>query len=283
MNNERPTLSIVIPAFNAEATLGEQIAALRAAMDDTMELIVVDNRSTDRTRAVAEHSAGGDERVRVIDGSTRQGEPHARNVGLAAARSDLIAFCDADDIASAEWPAAMRSALQAAEFVTGPVELDRLNPPWLAGFRGRVMFATIPVTVNDIPFAHGCNFGVRKRTAEALGGWDEDLRMGCDVIFSMRAHQAGVELGWAPTAVVHYRHRVGLRQRWRQAMTFGRALENIYEVAGQSFPLRRRVCAQGRRLGWLLKTAPKLVSRAHRARWCWTLATAIGEIRGDWD
>ena len=100
-----------LPLWNAEATLGQQLEALLASVDDDMEILVVDNRSTDDSRSVADRFAIRDRRVRVIDASARQGEPHARNVGVAAATSDRIAFCDADDVVAPTWASAMRDAL----------------------------------------------------------------------------------------------------------------------------------------------------------------------------
>lgn len=275
-----PTLSIVIPVFNAETTLAEQLLALQDTIDDDMEVLIVDNRSTDRSRELARTVADSDTRFRCVDASERQGEPHARNVGVESARATAIAFCDADDVVTASWPHAMRRALQQFSYVTGPIELDRLNPPWLAGFRGRKSFIQIPTTANGIPFAHGCSFGVRAETVRLIGGFDENVLIGCDIDFAIRAHRAGVELGWAPEAVIHYRHRTTSRQRWRQAIAFGRAAHHLHLLAGADDRLRIRVRRQARRVGWLVRSVPGTVRRDHRAQWVWTLALVIGEVRG---
>lgn len=275
-----PSLSIVIPVFNAAATLQEQLEALLVGMDDDMEIVIVDNASTDASRAIADRAAARHVSVRVIDASDRTGEAHARNVGVAAARSDSIAFCDADDVVAPGWAAAMRSALVHSEYVTGPVELDRLNPPWLAGVRGRTIFSQLPRTVGGIPFAHGCNIGVRRGLVERLQGFDEAVRIGTDIDFAIRASQTGAALRWEEAAVVHYRHRERTSDRLRQALSYGRAAQHLHEVAGEPWGLAPRARRQVRRIGWLLATLPRTFDRAHRARWIWTLALAIGEIRG---
>jgi GT2 family glycosyltransferase len=275
-----PTLSIVVPVYNAGPALIEQLDALVASIDDTMEVVIVDNRSTDGSRTIVESYADRDPRVRLVQAVDRQGEPHARNVGVANARSEFIAFCDADDVVDAGWADAMRNALATADYVTGPVELHRLNPAWLAEFRGQQMFATMPRTAGEIPFAHGCNFGVRRSAVGTVGGFDERVLIGCDVDFAIRAHRAGVALQWAPDAVVQYRHRPTTRQRWRQAYAFGRAGHHLRVLTGETDALMTRVRRQARRAGWLVVSGPKVVRRAHRASWLWTLALALGEIRG---
>lgn len=275
-----PTLSVVIPVHNAADTLGEQLVAVVQSLTPDMELVIVDNRSTDGSRSIAERFAAEHAHVRVVDADERAGEPYARNVGVAAARSELIAFCDADDVVASGWVSAVCEALRDANFCTGPVDVTRLNPPWLAGVRGTAIFERLPLTVGDIPFAHGCNMGMRREVLERLGGFDESVRIGTDIDFAVRAHQAGVELSWVPNALVHYRHRLGARERWRQAVAYGRASHHLHSLLGEPWGFWVRARHQVRRFCWMLKTLPRLGDRRHRAQWMWTLALAIGEIAG---
>src|SRR5215204_6439039 len=89
-------IAVVIPSFNAAATLPAQLAALAGQRyEGELEVLVSDNGSTDGTLDVVR---GWQDRlpVRVVDASDRRGAGHARNVGAAAASMDLIAYCDAD-------------------------------------------------------------------------------------------------------------------------------------------------------------------------------------------
>jgi glycosyltransferase involved in cell wall biosynthesis len=292
-------LSVVIPVHNAADTLQEQLDALVASIDGATEVVVVDNRSTDASRAIAEAVAAAHPQVRIVEASERAGEGYARNTGVAAARAPRVAFCDADDVVSAGWAAAMGDALRRAQFVTGPVELDRLNPPWLAGVRGRKIYAELPRTVHGIPFAHGCNIGIRREVIERLGGFSDPApanvgdrpsgapeevvragEAGVDINLAIRAHQAGVDLVWDDRLVVHYRHRPTTAGRWRQSVSYGRAAAHVHRAVAEPWGPRVRVRHQARRLRWLLGTSPLTVSRAHRARWLWTLGVVVGEIRG---
>lgn len=89
-----PKISIVIPAYNAEAFLGQTIASISAQSFDNFEIIVVDDGSTDAT---AEIASTADPRVRVVQ-QRNQGIAVARNVGISESRGEWIAFLDHDDL-----------------------------------------------------------------------------------------------------------------------------------------------------------------------------------------
>lgn len=89
-------LSVVIPAKNAERTIGRSIGSLKNQTHQPDEVIVVDNDSSDSTaQEAARH--GHNLNVRIIR-CRRPGSAAARNAGIEAARGDLIAFLDADDV-----------------------------------------------------------------------------------------------------------------------------------------------------------------------------------------
>ena len=89
-----PTVSVIIPAYNAEAFLARAIRSVEAQTFRDFELLVVDDGSTDGTADVAR----GFDSVRYVRGS-HQGEAGARNLALEEATGELVAFVDADD----EW------------------------------------------------------------------------------------------------------------------------------------------------------------------------------------
>jgi glycosyltransferase involved in cell wall biosynthesis len=95
--NKRTLTSVVIPAYNAELYIER---TLRSALCQTyrdIEVIVVDDGSTDNTRAIAETFAGTDDRVRIIS-VPNGGVAKARNLGIAEAKGEYVAFLDADDL-----------------------------------------------------------------------------------------------------------------------------------------------------------------------------------------
>lgn len=90
-----PKASIVVPAYNASATLSETLHSLCAQTFGDYEIIVLDDGSTDDTAELAANF--GDPRIRVVSQANR-GLAGARNGGIAAARGVFIGFCDADDL-----------------------------------------------------------------------------------------------------------------------------------------------------------------------------------------
>lgn len=93
----QPIISIVIPAFNAAGFIG---LALESAINQTerrLEILVIDDGSTDSTVEVVRSFQARDERIRLIELGVNRGHPRARNVALDASRGDWVAQLDADD------------------------------------------------------------------------------------------------------------------------------------------------------------------------------------------
>lgn len=104
----RPEVSVVIPTFNRAHVLKRAMDSVLNQQEADVELIVVDDGSTDETeKLVLSYS---DERVRYLYGGQNAGPARARNLGAAKAKGDYIAFQDSDD----EWlPGKLQKQLQA--------------------------------------------------------------------------------------------------------------------------------------------------------------------------
>jgi glycosyltransferase involved in cell wall biosynthesis len=90
-------VSVVIPAYNASATIDETLRSVRSQSHEQLEIIVVDDGSSDNTVLVAQQHAAQDYRIRIIR-QDNAGVAAARNRGWQSARADFIAFIDADDL-----------------------------------------------------------------------------------------------------------------------------------------------------------------------------------------
>ncbi|MGI9235413.1 MAG: glycosyltransferase family 2 protein [Woeseiaceae bacterium] len=98
MNEEsshQPAVSVVIPAYNRANFLGDAITSVINQTFADLEIIVVDDGSTDDTRAVVDNLA--DDRIRYIRHDENKGANAARNTGIRLARGRYIAFQDSDD------------------------------------------------------------------------------------------------------------------------------------------------------------------------------------------
>ncbi|MFB8146052.1 glycosyltransferase [Microbacterium sp. NPDC056003] len=221
-----PAVSVIIPAYNASATIGRQLAALsRQRVDAAWEVIVSDNGSTDRTADIAREWA---DRLplRVVDASERRGPAAARNAGADAARAPLFAFCDADDEVTDEWLAHLLRALAEAEVV---VACARVESPYSTPERPLYDL----VTTLRMPFLPELAFGSSSRLAlragafAAVGGFDESLRTGEDVDLSWRLQLAGYHLNESPDALIVHHHRDGFAATVRQFAGYQRGRRQL--------------------------------------------------------
>lgn len=104
-----PSLSIIVPARNEEAHIGRCVrAALAADWPGPLEVVVVDDRSTDRTGEILSEIAAADPRLKVVEGRDPGegwlGKPHALHIAQAEASGDWLLFVDADVTLSADGP-----------------------------------------------------------------------------------------------------------------------------------------------------------------------------------
>ncbi|MGL6506248.1 glycosyltransferase [Aeromonas hydrophila] len=110
LTNKLDTLvSIIMPAYNREDTISAAIESVLAQTYPYFELIIVDDGSTDETIHVVEEF--DDVRVRLIRGPGRSGVSEARNIGLRAAKGELVAYLDSDNTWQSEYLSAMVAAL----------------------------------------------------------------------------------------------------------------------------------------------------------------------------
>ena len=94
----RGLVSVVITAFNAERFVASTLRSIALQDYSDLEIIVVDDQSTDSTRRVVEAFARDDQRIQLLSTPRNSGQFVAKNVGINAAKGKYIAFCDSDDI-----------------------------------------------------------------------------------------------------------------------------------------------------------------------------------------
>jgi glycosyltransferase involved in cell wall biosynthesis len=278
-------LSVVIPARNAAPTIEAQLRALAdQSLDEPWEIVVVDNGSTDRTASIVREWVAQDSRFRLVACAT-VGINAARNAGVVAARSDRIAFCDADDVVATGWVRAMRDGLDAVAIVGGPTDATLLNDAFTARLRAPHGRRALPTALGFREYALGGNLGVRRETFDDVAGFDDSFTYGCDEIdFCWRAIGLGHSIGFVPSAVLHYRYRSDLqgmlRQRYRYAQ--GSAQLARRHVALGSLP-RPSAHEQRQRLVRYFRSTLALHKLDTReGRWAYGLrcAWAAGAISG---
>lgn len=98
-SNDGASVTVVIPAYNAARTIASTLESVIAQTHTNWEAVVVDDRSTDDTRAIVEGLAAQDSRIRLLALEKNHGAPAApRNRGVESAASPWVAFLDSDDL-----------------------------------------------------------------------------------------------------------------------------------------------------------------------------------------
>lgn len=211
-------------AFNAAATITEQLAALahQVGAGNDWEVIVVDNGSDDKTmQFVAASIETFPVKLRVVSATERRGAAYARNYGVAITRAPYVAFCDADDRVTCNWVAEALDALQDCDVVTGTIlqyqpPSDHSEPQLFAGGHFNTVIG---------PAISGGNFAAKTETLRQIGGFDESFtRYGHeDSELSIRIHEQGGRVQWAPKMRLFYRNPRGARTLLRKNFRSGQA------------------------------------------------------------
>lgn len=221
-----PLVSVIVPAFNAEATLAETLAAVTGQTYTGIEVIVVDDGSSDGTNAIALGFANRDARVRVIS-SPNKGVAAARNLGISSASGSLIAPIDADDL----WHPSYLHKLVAV--------LTRADEPAECAFSGFRLIDDRSNIIGSSPLhrmrhigpyrmlyrnlvGNGSGMVFRKDAWVRAGGYDSGLRdagyEGCEDHLLQLMFCAHAPLGSVAEHLVGYRRGPGTMSRNRERM-----------------------------------------------------------------
>jgi len=200
-----PLVSVVMPAFNAASTVSAAIDSVRFQGIDELELIVVDDGSTDATPAVLD--ALSMPRLQVLR-QTNAGASAARNRGIAAARGRYLAFLDADDVWLAGKLQAQIEALAGqpgAQVAYGWVNFVDDDGRFVHRDRRPALDGDIYAALLQQNFiASGSNILVTRAALDHVGGFDESLRGVEDWELNTRL-AARFEFVHVPRVVTHYR------------------------------------------------------------------------------
>ncbi|MBF7052320.1 glycosyltransferase family 2 protein [Halomonas sp. KAO] len=176
-----PLITVIVPAFKAASTLPTALASLAAQRGVSLEVIVVDDASPDKTAEVAEAFAAGDDRFRVLRQPHNQGAYAARNRGLAEARGAVITVHDSDDWSHPDKLATQLAGLEAhPEWMACCSHWVRCTPELIFG-RWRMEEGWTYRNVSSLMF--------RREVFEALGYWDR-VRVEADTEYYYRIRAA---------------------------------------------------------------------------------------------
>jgi glycosyltransferase involved in cell wall biosynthesis len=209
----QPSIVVVTPVRNGMPYLREAIECLIAQQYAAMEIVVVDDASTDGSGEFA-RSMGG---CRVLE-TPGIGPAGARNAGIRASKSDLLLFLDADDLLG---PMALHRAVEAllrapnAGFTQGCIQ------NFTAGTDGAMHFSSRPYRFINL----GSGLWWRS-VVESVGLFDESLRLGEDQDFFMRCWERDIARELFDAVMLYYRRHQGNMTHGLKGTEFG--LMGIY-------------------------------------------------------
>ncbi|MEJ2864287.1 glycosyltransferase family 2 protein [Actinomycetospora flava] len=318
-----PRVTAILCTLGRHPRLRDAVTALRRQRDVDLEVVVVDNDpASGRTTAAL---AGLDEEPGAplwVVAAERRGLSAARNVGLAAATGDLVAFTDDDALPAPDWAATVVALFDDApessrlSCVTGRVVPGSLETPWerlfeeAGGFDkggeplawslapdgpsaalGRPGPRGVLYPYGGTEFGAGNNMVFLRARLDDLGGFDEDLgagtptRGGEDLDVFRRVLLAGDTLAYSPGAVVHHFHRDSADALRDQMYGYG---------TGMAAAMTKILTSDGRaswhlarhlaRVGWVVfsRRSPKNVGKSDGYPGWLTRAELAGYLAGPW-
>ena len=224
-------VSIMIPARNEQVVIQRTIQRIKKLdyPGDLLEILVINDASTDNTAAIVQKMAEKDNRIKLVtlEGDTGHGKAYALNVGLKQCTHDLVAIYDADnnpqpDSLNILVPHLLKNNSLAA--VIGKFRTINRTRNWLTRFINIETMAFQWILqagryhMSKVAILPGTNYVIRKSVLEECGGWDEQA-ITEDSEISVRIYQKGYKIKFVPLSVTWEQEpeklSVWIRQRTR--------------------------------------------------------------------
>jgi glycosyltransferase involved in cell wall biosynthesis len=214
-----PLVSVIVPVYNGEKYLGEAVESIRRQPHPRVEIIVVDDGSTDQSAALAERLSPP---VRLIR-QPHRGLPAAHNRGVAAAGGDFIAFLDCDDLWMEDKLSIQLALLREHSGID--IVLGHTRRMWMAA-SGDDGILRRHVSEPVLALSLGAAL-VRRSVFDTVSTFDETITHSDDWDWFMRARELGVRLVVHPEVTVLYRRHGGnmTNQVGESMVSFARMLQ----------------------------------------------------------
>lgn len=243
-------ISVIMPVLNEAASVEGAVNSILAQEGAEFEVLVVDGRSTDGTRAIVMKMAAADPRVRLLDNPGRV-IPSGLNVGLREAKGSYVARVDGHaTIGPGYYVHALRrfadnpnlAAVGGLRTGVGTTPTARaiglaLSSPYAIG-------DSINHFGTEYQLTDHASFAVyRADVAGEMGGWDENLLVNEDVDFDHRIARAGYEIGFDPKMLILWHVRDNVPDLFRQYRRYGRGKALMVRKNGLSALRPRHLAA----------------------------------------
>ena len=241
-----PGVSILVPAYNEEAVIAHCVTAALAVDYPEIEVLVLDDGSTDATVAAAREAAGGDPRCRVLPDPRNVGKAARLNAGLREARHELVAVTDADTHVHPDALKLLVARISASEAIAAVAGAPHVTN------RGRILLAMQVLEgaaiiglirrTQSLTGRVGVVAGVlglfRRDRLLAVGGYDPRMATE-DIDLTWRLLLGGWETVYEPRALVGMEAPATIGALWAQRKRWARGQGEVLRVhAGESIRWR---------------------------------------------
>ncbi|WP_405474592.1 glycosyltransferase [Paenarthrobacter ilicis] len=227
--SDQPLVSVIVPGYNEAVVLTKCVESILASHYPRLEVILVDDGSTDSTLEIMSGLAERNQRVRFHT-QPNAGKGAALNHGISKARGDILMFVDADGLFA---PDTLHQMLEGFDHpkvgaVCGddrPVNLNRVQTMMLAVLShvGTGLVRRALSLLHCLPIVSGNIGAFRAGLVHQLGGFHEDT-LGEDLELTWRVYQAGYRVRFQPKALVYAESPSTLGGLWRQRVRWSRGL-----------------------------------------------------------
>lgn len=203
-----PYFSVIMPVYNAETHLQKTINSVLEQSENSFEIIMIDDGSTDKSLSIMLDMANGDDRIKVIS-QNNQGVSKTRNLGADLAIGQLLAFIDADDL----WNIDKLSSHRALHDSMPSISSSYAKIAFVEdGQKNARTYSTVPhdtLRIKDViaenPVCTTSNFVVSRAAFLSIGGFDENMTHAEDQEILARLIDQGHNIRGIDTYLVDYR------------------------------------------------------------------------------
>ncbi len=202
-----PVVSVIMPMHNAEAYVVQAVNSILRQPFQDLELIIIDDQSTDRSRNIVDSFFQNDSRIKLLNGNA-SGIAAAKNIGLRHAAGEFVMFCDADDLFADNCIETQLNWLSQAPG-TGAVcarfALMDCNGGNIVDLgSGEISCDITDELLSGKTRTHLCTFSVKRDFVEKIGGFREFFVSAEDIDFQLRLAEV-CKVFFLPNVVYYYR------------------------------------------------------------------------------
>jgi cellulose synthase/poly-beta-1,6-N-acetylglucosamine synthase-like glycosyltransferase len=222
------SVTVVVPVRNRELTIQPLLESLQKLDYDRnkVEVIVVDGNSTDKTREIVKKYP-----VKLVV-EKRKGLNLARNTGIKCTKGEIVAFTDSDCIVPPNWITKIVENFKDPQVSCVGGSAKALDSDFISQYADNSIVRLMPFFTKREElekvkpfFRHpaGCNMAFRRKVAEEVGYFDENIQYGFDEVeFADRICRAGYKMVLDPDVVVWHKHRSTFKEFLKQNFQYGK-------------------------------------------------------------